>query len=180
MREQVLVLYLAGLLEGQGAQLQLVPRYLPLLREGNRELLAHEMLQVRGGGEGGGEGECRLTLVNPYHCTSPTHTVPPLALPLTQLLTQRLIGAGSGAWAHEDAACCQVYCSMAAWFQVWRVWRGVKYRRAAAAGGEGAVWGRAGLPSDLKLVEGGRRAGGERLGQARQAPPLLMWAPSCC
>ena len=46
MREQVLVLYLAGLLEGGERQLQLVPQYLPLLRETNRELLSAELLQV--------------------------------------------------------------------------------------------------------------------------------------
>ena len=46
MREQVLVLYLAGLLEGGERQLQLVSQYLPLLRETNRELLSAELLQV--------------------------------------------------------------------------------------------------------------------------------------
>jgi hypothetical protein len=34
----------SGLLEGE--QLELAPRYLPLLRQANRELLAHELLQL--------------------------------------------------------------------------------------------------------------------------------------
>ena len=46
------MLYLAGLLEGQqqgnGQQLELLPLYLPLLREPSRELIARELLQVRG------------------------------------------------------------------------------------------------------------------------------------
>ena len=53
MKEQVLVLHLANLLEGQlrgdGQHLELVPQYLPLLREPNRELIARELLQVQRG-----------------------------------------------------------------------------------------------------------------------------------
>ncbi|GAX83501.1 hypothetical protein CEUSTIGMA_g10926.t1 [Chlamydomonas eustigma] len=45
MREQVLVLYLAGLLEEQ-QHLELVPHYLPLLGVPNRELIASELLQL--------------------------------------------------------------------------------------------------------------------------------------
>lgn len=44
MREQLLVLYIAGLLEAE--QFLLVPQYLPLTQPTNRRLLAHELLQL--------------------------------------------------------------------------------------------------------------------------------------
>lgn len=92
---QVLMLYVAGLLERR-QQLPLAPQYLPLLREANRQLLAHELLQLL------------------------TQRLTSAATPSTSSSSEHATAAGTPAeglsqrerWEDADALCARVYCSM--------------------------------------------------------------------
>jgi hypothetical protein len=87
MRDQVLMLYIASLLESQQLYWELVPQYLPLVGAPHRELLAHELLQLL---------TQELTLA-----------------PITVRRQQQQ----QKSWMDVDDRCARIYWSLAHWFQ---------------------------------------------------------------
>lgn len=123
MREQLLVLYIAGLLEAE--HFSLVPQYLPLTQPTNRRLLAHELLQLLtqqlndAAGASGGNADA-----------------------------QGPSGSDDSAWSQADARCAKVYCLMAAWLQACLIRQQVQMQ----AEEDGAVGAGVGAAGDMALL----------------------------